>query len=98
MSPPHDRATSSGCGATNTWVTVGEYTDATRGQSEPALANQGHEDDGAVRPLVPSDAVSDADEQLLLAPRSNWNDHAAAVGQLLSKRIRDRGSSGRDDD
>src|SRR5688572_22825811 len=89
ISPPHERATSSGCGATKTWVMGGEYTG---GSGAPArLAEQRDEDAGAVRALDPLVAVP-RDHEQLLGPSAADRDHQAApVAQLVPERLRDGG-------
>src|SRR5688500_3968150 len=104
MSPPQDRAASSGWGATKTWVMAGRVYRAGRslraGSIVPAgLADERHEDDGPVVALDPLVASAHDEDQLLVRPAADRDHEAAAVLiELAAKRLRDRGRGcGHDD-
>src|SRR4029079_3746338 len=82
--PPHESATSSGWGATKTWVMAGRVYRAGWSRRvtgrEPAGPDERHEDAAAVGRLGPVVAVAvDEHEDLLVA----WpdGDHEAAAGR-----------------
>src|SRR6478736_4253874 len=76
MSPPHERATSSGWGAMKTWVmAAGVYGSGKRRSGLPArLPDERDEHAGPIRPLSPLCPVTRHDEQLLLLPRTHRDD------------------------
>src|SRR6478752_1289924 len=101
ISPPQERATSSGWGATKTWVMAGRvYRSnlAPRRSPRPAsLADERHERDRAVVPLGPLVAVPDDHEQVLAVARAD-RQHESSTGwiQLLTQRLGHGGSRRRD--
>src|SRR6266446_1573920 len=69
------------------------------GLAPAALADEGHEDDGAVGPLLPVvGAAARDDDQVLLVARPHRDHESGAVRELLAKRMGDRRGSRSDDD
>src|SRR5664279_559276 len=94
ISPPQERATSSGWGATKTWVMAGEYTD--RPGPDPdlrpaACAAERHEDAGAVAGGDQLRAAPLHENQLLLPPTAHRDHQPSTVGELLDQRVRHGG-------
>src|SRR4051812_38197742 len=84
MRPPHERAASSGCGATMTWVMASEYS---RRLLPPALlADQRDEGAGAVVVLEVARPAALDHEQVLLAPGADRDHEPAAIGELCLQR------------
>src|SRR5688500_11345381 len=104
MSPPQDRAASSGWGATKTWVMAGRVYRAGRslraGSIVPAgLAHERHEHHRPVVSLDPLVASAHDEDQLLVRPAADRDHEAAAVLiELAAERLGDRGRGGRHDD
>src|ERR1700693_1410486 len=103
MSPPHESATSSGCGATKTWVMAGRvYRAAPSGRPPSGLeapgADQRHEDAIAIRALGPFIAMARHDGQQLAIPGPDRDDEPTALGELLTERLRHGGRCRGDDD
>src|SRR5436190_5267788 len=103
ISPPHDSATSSGCGATKTCVMprrVYRAVSANRRSVvlEPAGTDERHEHACAVGLLEPLVAVSRHDHQLLMVARPDRDHEPASVAELVTERLRDRRRGGCDDD
>src|SRR5450759_3909409 len=89
MSPPQESATSSGWGATKTWVMAGEYTDHPGPDLRPtACAAKGHEDARAVAGGGQRRAAPLHEDQLLLSPTAHGNHQPPTVGELLDQRVR----------
>ncbi len=105
MRPPQDRATSSGCGATKTWVMAGRVYRAarrslraasrgTRPRRRAARTRTARRSD-----LAHSSPCRDDEQQLLPATVTDRDHEPAAVGrELLAERRRDRRRRGGDDD
>src|SRR5262245_25178783 len=105
MRPPQERATSSGCGATKTWVMAGRVYRAVpaaraprASRREAARADERHEDARPVRRLVPVIPAPRDEGQDLEVARPDRDDEATAVRQLVAQRRRDAWRGGGHDD
>src|ERR671927_236703 len=84
MRPPQERATSSGCGATKTWVMAGRvYRALPARDSEPA---------------APGGPASDDEGQRLVVARTDGDDEPTSLGELVAQLVRDRWRRSRHDD
>ena len=101
MRPPHERATSSGWGATKTWVMAGRVYRARRAAGqlwEPAGTDQRDEDARAVRRLAPLVAVANDEGEDLQIALTDRDDQSTAIGELVAQFGRDgRCRRGHDD-
>ena len=103
--PPHERATSSGWGATKTWVMAGRvYRPGPRLAAVPRSAaealgtDERHEDAGPFRSLDPLVAVPRHHGEDLAIARPDRDHEPSAVGELVAERVRDRWRGGGHDD
>src|SRR5688572_22845214 len=98
MRPPHERATSSGRGATKTCVMAGRVYPAAPSVREPPRPDERHEDTGAVARLDPFVAVAERPGQHLPIAGTHRDHQSAAVAKLLPELVGDRRRRGRHDD
>src|SRR6185436_20308629 len=101
--PPHESATSSGCGAMKTWVTAprvyrAPFCRRRASRLEAARTDQRDEDAVAVRALEPVVAVALHDRQQLSLARPHGDHEPAALGELVAELVRDGRCRGGDDD
>src|SRR6478752_4502671 len=105
--PPHESATSSGCGATKTWVMAGRVyrgrpgvrdAGGPRSPRVAAGADERDEDAGAIGHVGPLVPVPGHHGQHLALTRPDGDDEAGAVGQLVAQGGRDDGRGRRDQD